>query len=169
MSEPVPAILSLGSNLGDRARTLATAVDEIAALDGVDIVAVSSVVETVALKPDGADAAAPAYLNLVAAIATTLAPESLLAELNRIEHEHGRTREVRWGDRTLDIDIVALGGLELSTAKLTLPHPQAANRSFVLVPWLEIDPAAELPGVGPIDRLPAAHEVVRRYRAEADS
>jgi 2-amino-4-hydroxy-6-hydroxymethyldihydropteridine diphosphokinase len=169
VSEPVPAILSLGSNLGDRAGTLTAAVDEIGALDGVELITVSETVETVALKPDGADATAPAYLNLVAAIETTLAPELLLAEVNRIEHEHGRTRDVRWGDRTLDIDIVTMGGLELATQQLTLPHPQAGNRSFVLVPWLEIDASAELPGVGRIDRLPAAHEVVRRYRAEADS
>jgi 2-amino-4-hydroxy-6-hydroxymethyldihydropteridine diphosphokinase len=165
----VPAILSLGSNLGDRLRTLVEATSEIGALDGVDLLAQSSTFETPALTPDGVDASAPAYLNLAVEVATRLAPETLLAELNRIEQEHGRTRDVHWGDRTLDIDIVTMGGLELATESLILPHPQARYRSFVLVPWLEIDPAAELPGVGPIGRLPAAHEVVARYRAEADS
>jgi 2-amino-4-hydroxy-6-hydroxymethyldihydropteridine diphosphokinase len=169
VSLPAPAILSLGSNLGDRAATLAAALDDIGALDGVELLAVSGIVETVALKPDGADATAPAYLNLVARIRTTLEPERLLADLNGIERAHGRTRDVRWGDRTLDIDIVAMGDLELQTQTLTLPHPQARYRGFVLVPWLEIEPAAELPGIGPIDRLPAAREVVARYRAEDDS
>lgn len=169
MSETVLAILSLGSNLGDRAATIAAALDDIAALEGVELLAVSGMVETVALKPYGADATAPAYLNLVARIATGLEPQRLLAELNGIEREHGRTRDVRWGDRTLDIDIVAMGDLQLATETLTLPHPQARYRSFVLVPWLEIDPAAELPGIGPIDRLPAALEVVPRYGAEDDS
>jgi 7,8-dihydro-6-hydroxymethylpterin-pyrophosphokinase len=76
---------------------------------------------------------------------------------------------VHWGDRTLDIDIVSMNGQQRQSERLTLPHPQAENRSFVLVPWLELDPDAELPGIGRIDRLPAAHEDVRRYRAEADS
>jgi 2-amino-4-hydroxy-6-hydroxymethyldihydropteridine diphosphokinase/dihydroneopterin aldolase/2-amino-4-hydroxy-6-hydroxymethyldihydropteridine diphosphokinase len=165
----VPAILSLGSNLGDRARTLADAVDEIAGLDGVRLEAVSDLFETVALKPEGPDATAPAYLNIVVIVATTINPESLLEELTRIEQAHGRTREVRWGDRTLDIDIVSMGGLQQESERLTLPHPQAAKRSFVLVPWLALDPDAELPGIGRIDRLPAAREDVPRYRAEADS
>jgi 2-amino-4-hydroxy-6-hydroxymethyldihydropteridine diphosphokinase len=169
VSDPVPAILSLGSNLGSRSRTLADAIDEIAALDGVRLEGASSVYETVALKPEGSDADAPAYLNLVVRITTTLAPEVLLAAVSAIEHEHGRTREVRWGDRTLDIDIVAMGDLELQTPVLTLPHPQAGLRSFVVVPWLELDPDAELPGIGRIDQLPAAGEDVARYVAEADS
>ena len=169
MSAPLRAILSLGSNLGDRAATLAAAVDDIAALEGVRVERVSGIVETAAIKPHGVDEAAPTYLNLVAEIATTLEPEVLLAALNRIELAHGRVREERWGDRTLDIDIVTMGGLRLQTDALTLPHPRAAERAFVLVPWLELDSEAQLPGVGAIWVLPAAHEVVSRYRAEADS
>jgi 2-amino-4-hydroxy-6-hydroxymethyldihydropteridine diphosphokinase len=169
VSERVRAVLSLGSNLGDRERILEAAVGDIGALDGVDVVAVSSVVETPAIKPHGVDVDAPSYLNLVAEVTTALPPDELLAVLNAIEHKHGRVRDVAWGDRTLDIDIVSMGELELSTETLTLPHPRAAERGFVLVPWLEIDPAATLPGIGAIDRLPAAHEHVARYRAEADS
>lgn len=169
MSEHVRAILSLGSNLGDREHTLRAAVAQIGALDGVELGAVSSIVETAALKPDGVDTAAPAYLNLVAAVTTTLSPHNLLSALNRIEFANGRTREVRWGDRTLDIDIVSMGELRISDAELTLPHPRAAERGFVLVPWLEIEPEALLPGIGPVNRLSPAHEVVPRYGAEADS
>jgi 2-amino-4-hydroxy-6-hydroxymethyldihydropteridine diphosphokinase len=163
------AILSLGSNLGDRGRTLSDAVDELAALDGIVLNGLSSVYETVALKPDGADAAAPRYLNQVVSLTTTMEPAALLAALNRIEHDHGRTRDVRWADRTLDIDMVTMGDLELQTETLVLPHPQAAVRAFVVVPWLELDPEAQLPGIGRIDALPAALEDVPRYRAEADS
>jgi 2-amino-4-hydroxy-6-hydroxymethyldihydropteridine diphosphokinase len=169
VSEPVRAVLSLGSNLGDRERILRAAVDDIGDLAAVDVVAVSSLVETPAIKPHGVDTAAPRYLNLVAEVSTTLSPGELLTALNRIEHRHGRVREVTWGDRTIDIDIVSMGELELSTESLTLPHPRALERGFVLVPWLEIDPKATLPGIGAIDRLPAAHEDVPRYRAEADS
>jgi 2-amino-4-hydroxy-6-hydroxymethyldihydropteridine diphosphokinase len=161
------AILSLGSNLGDRERSLRDAVADIAALDGVIVLGTSGLVETAAIKPTGVDATAPAYLNAVAKVLTTLSPTDLLARLNQVEANHGRVREVRWGDRTLDIDIVAYGDLIQDDPSLTLPHPRAAERSFVLVPWLELDPEAVLPGVGRIDGLPAAAANVSRYPAEA--
>jgi 2-amino-4-hydroxy-6-hydroxymethyldihydropteridine diphosphokinase len=169
VSEPVRAILSLGSNLGDRSGILHDAVDDIGELDRVRVTAVSSLVETPAVKPHGVDVSAPSYLNLVVEVSTSLSPPELLAATGQIEQKHGRVRTETWGDRTLDIDIVSMDGLELSTLTLTLPHPRAAERAFVLVPWLEIDPGATLPGLGPIERLPAAHEDVSRYRAEADS
>jgi 2-amino-4-hydroxy-6-hydroxymethyldihydropteridine diphosphokinase len=165
----VRAILSLGSNLGDREQTLRAAVAQIGGLGGVELAGVSSIVETAAIKPDGVDTSAPAYLNLVAAVTTTLSPHDLLTALNGIELANGRTREVRWGDRTLDIDIVSMGELRMSGSELTLPHPRAAERGFVLVPWLEIEPEAVLPGIGPVSRLSPAHEDVPRYGAEADS
>jgi 2-amino-4-hydroxy-6-hydroxymethyldihydropteridine diphosphokinase len=169
VSERVRAILSLGSNLGDRERILTAAIADLEALDGVEVVAVSGAVQTAALKPHGVDESAPPYLNLVVELSTSLSPDTLLAATSGIEGQHGRVREVVWGDRTLDIDIVTMADLQLKTDVLTLPHPRAAERGFVLVPWLEIDPDASLPGVGRIDRLPAAHEDVRRYRAEAES
>lgn len=169
MTAALRAILSLGSNLGDREGTLRDAIRHLGAIEGVEVLQVSSIVETPAVKPQGVDETAPAYLNLVLAIDTTLSPRQLLAETGRIELDHGRVREVVWGDRTLDIDIVSMGDLELASETLTLPHPRASERAFVLVPWLEIDPAATLPGIGAIDQLPAAHEDVPRYRAEADS
>jgi 2-amino-4-hydroxy-6-hydroxymethyldihydropteridine diphosphokinase len=167
VSDGTVAILSLGSNLGDRERSLRDAVADIAALDGVILRGTSGVVETAAIKPTGVDATAPAYLNAVARVLTTLSPPDLLARLNGIEANHGRVREVRWGDRTLDIDIVTFGDLIQHEPSLTLPHPRAVERSFVLVPWLELDPEAVLPGIGRIDALPAAAANVSRYPAEA--
>jgi 2-amino-4-hydroxy-6-hydroxymethyldihydropteridine diphosphokinase len=161
------AILSLGSNLGDREQNIRDAVADIAALSEVSIRTTSGLVETLAVKPTGVDPSAPAYLNAVVAVATSLSPTALLAALARIEREHGRVREERWGDRTLDIDIVTFGALQQWDVALTLPHPRAQERAFVLVPWLQIDPDATLPGLGRVDGLPAAAEDVRRYPAEA--
>ena len=152
----LPAVLSLGSNLGDREATIRAAIAEISRIDGVTVVAASSLVESAAVKLDGVDEDAPAYLNAVVAIRTALDPDDLLTALNAIEHEHGRVREVRWGDRTLDIDIVDFGGLRVDSDRLTLPHPRAAERGFVLVPWLEIEPLATLLARGRVDQLPAA-------------
>ena len=163
-----PAVLSLGSNLGDRETTIRDAVAEIAAIPGVTITAASSIVETAALKQQGVDTDAPAYLNAVVIVRTTLAPERLLEAVGAIERAHGRVRDERWGDRTLDIDIVACGGLRYVSETLTLPHPRAAERAFVLAPWFEIDPNADLPGYGRVaDLLAVAHDVVWPFAAEA--
>lgn len=164
---PVTAVLSLGANLGDREATLRAAAHEIAALDGVTATASSTIVETPALTLAGIDESAPAYLNAAIQVSTTLSPDALLAELNAIEHAHGRTREVRWGARTLDIDIVVFGDVVRDDSRLTLPHPRAAERAFVLEPWLQIDPQASLPGHGPVsDLLAASGETVTTYSAE---
>ena len=169
MIEPVRAILSLGSNLGDREGTLGAAVESIAGIDGVHLEKVSGIVETPAVKPHGVDVAAPAYLNLIVAVTTASSPEELLAALSEIEQDHGRVREERWGDRTLDIDIVTMGDLVQASPTVILPHPRSSERAFVLVPWLEIEPDASLPGIGSVALLPAAHEDVSRYETEADS
>jgi 2-amino-4-hydroxy-6-hydroxymethyldihydropteridine diphosphokinase len=169
VSDGTVAILSLGSNLGDREQNLRAAAADIGALDGVTVLATSPLVETPAIKPTGVDADAPAYLNAIVKVSTTLSAPDLLARLNQIEADHGRIREVRWGDRTLDIDIVAYGDVIQDDPSLTLPHPRAAERSFVLVPWLDLDPDAVLPGIGRIDALPAAAANVSRYPAEAES
>jgi 2-amino-4-hydroxy-6-hydroxymethyldihydropteridine diphosphokinase len=163
----LPAVLSLGSNLGDREATIREAVAEIGRLPGVTVVAASGLVETAALKPHGADAEAPAYLNAIVAVRTSITPEQLLAALGGIESAHGRVRKERWGDRTLDIDIVAVNGVRIDSERLTIPHPRAAERAFVLVPWLDIEPKASLPGFGRIDELPAADRtLVHPYDAE---
>lgn len=153
-----PAVIALGANLGDREATLLDATREIADTPGIELVAVSPVHETAALKPDGVDPDAPAYLNAVVLVRTTLAPQPLLEVLNAIEQEHGRVRAERWGDRTLDLDIVDFAGLRSSSDRLTLPHPRAHERDFVLRPWFEIDPDATLAGHGRVADLLTALE-----------
>ncbi|QWT24197.1 2-amino-4-hydroxy-6-hydroxymethyldihydropteridine diphosphokinase [Subtercola sp. PAMC28395] len=149
----LPAVIALGSNLGDREATLRSAVAEIEALDGVIVDAVSSLYETDALKPEGIDLSAPAYLNAVMLVRSALTAHQLLAALQGIEQTHDRVRAERWGDRTLDLDLITFADLEQSDEVLTLPHPRAFERSFVLAPWHEIAPHATLLGKGPIDEL----------------
>lgn len=160
--------LSLGSNLGDREAEIRDAVRQIDTLEGVRVVAASTLVESTAVTPDGVDLSAPPYLNAVIAVRTAMPPRALLNELQAIERRHGRVRDERWADRTLDIDIVAYGGLVRRENDLTLPHPRAHERGFVLRPWLQIDADATLPGCGRIDVLPAASDDdVRPYESEA--
>lgn len=153
MKGPHRAVVALGANLGDRAGTIWQAVSELAAADGVLVTAMSGLHETVALTLGGPDPDRPAYLNAVALVQSERGPGELLRLLHRIETAHGRTREVRWGDRTLDLDLIDVDGMVLETPELTLPHPRAAQRDFVLAPWLEVDPEARLPGLGRVDRL----------------
>ncbi len=160
----VPAVLALGSNLGDREATIHEAVADLAAEDGIRVQQVSPLVETPALKLSGIDYQAPAYLNAVVVVDTVLGPHDLLDVVNVVEQRHGRVREERWGDRTLDIDIVDYAGRVLDDERLTLPHPHAWERGFVLAPWLAIQPDAELPGHGRIDLLLAAtSDEIRPY------
>ncbi len=158
------AVVAFGANLGDREGTIAAATRRLADTPGVRVVAVSPVYETAAVKLDGVDETAPRYLNGVLVIETELEPHALLDVLQRIELEHGRTRETRWGDRTLDLDLIDVDGIELADDRLVLPHPRAWERAFVLQPWLDVDPDAEIPGRGRIADLRAAttDEVVRR-------
>jgi len=149
------AVISFGANLGDRQATLLAAARELAEADGVEVTAISPVIETAAVRPSGVDHAAPAYLNAVALVTTTLTPDSLLDVLTGIEQAHGRIRAERWGDRTLDLDIVDFAGLASSSERLTLPHPRAFERDFVLKPWLAVDPDAVLPGHGRVADLVA--------------
>ena len=161
------AVLALGSNLGDREAIVRAGIRDIAALHGVHLTAASGLVETPALKPEGVDTDAPAYLNAVVTVETTLDPHELLRALNGIERGHGRVRDVRWGDRTLDIDIIEFGGLTIDTPDLTVPHPRAGIRAFVLAPWLQVQPDATLSGLGRIDTLLAATgETPAPYPAE---
>jgi len=150
----VPAVLALGSNLGDRAGTIQAAVDLLRAEPGVDVRAVSRLYETPALKPEGIDEDAPAFLNAVALVHTLLEPLALLGVVNRVEDALGRVREERWGDRTIDIDIVDYDGIVSDDdPRIVLPHPRAHERAFVLVPWLDVDPGARLAGYGPVAEL----------------
>ena len=150
----IRAVIAMGANLGDRADTIAAAIERLGATDGVDLVAVSELVETVAIRPDGPDDTHPDYLNGVAIVDTTLSAASLLAVLHSIEDDHGRTRTERWGDRTLDLDLIVFGDV-VEDGNIVIPHPRAHERSFVLGPWLSLDPDASIPGRGLVRELPA--------------
>ena len=147
------AVVALGANLGDREATLRTAVAELDGEPGVRVVAASPIVQTPALKLEGVDEEAPAYLNAVIAVDTVLGPRALLSVLQRVETRHGRTREVRWGDRTLDLDLLAYGSAAVLDQDLVVPHPRAHERAFVLDPWVRMDAGAVLPGHGRVADL----------------
>lgn len=149
MTDVRRAVLALGSNLGDRLATLQSAVDALAAAPGVDAVAVSPVYET---DPVGGPEQ-PDYLNAVLLVDTPLPPRALLQRAHAVEQEQGRVRGERWGPRTLDVDVVAVGDLTVDQPDLQLPHPRAHQRVFVLVPWAEVDPGAWLPGHGTVAEL----------------
>jgi 2-amino-4-hydroxy-6-hydroxymethyldihydropteridine diphosphokinase len=135
--------LGLGSNVGDRLANLRAAADRLA------VVARSSVYET---EPQGEVLDQPDFLNAVVAIETSLDPEGLLRRVKELEAELGRDfGQVRHGPRVIDIDLLLLGDIEMSTERLTLPHRDVLNRRFVLEPLLELDP--ELPFRDALDRL----------------
>jgi 2-amino-4-hydroxy-6-hydroxymethyldihydropteridine diphosphokinase len=144
-------VFSLGSNLGDRLANLQGAVDAIRDTPDVIVVDISSVYET---EPVDSPEDSPEFLNLVIVGETTLEPRTLLERAQAIEDAFGRERgEDRNSPRTLDVDLVMVGNTETEQTDLTLPHPRAHERGFVLLPWVEIDPVAELPGHGPISPL----------------
>ncbi|MEU2350722.1 2-amino-4-hydroxy-6-hydroxymethyldihydropteridine diphosphokinase [Modestobacter sp. NPDC049651] len=148
------AVLSLGANLGDRAGTLRAA---ITALKDDGLVARSMLYET----PPWGPVEQPPYLNAIVVVRGVRDAAGWLARAHELEQAAGRTREVRWGARTLDVDVVTVtaddGTPVLSDdPELTLPHPRAHERAFVLVPWLSLEPTAELPGAGKVADLVAA-------------
>lgn len=120
------AYIALGSNVGDRTAHLDRARRMITALPQTRIIACSSVEETVAVGP----VRQPAFLNQIVAVETALTPEELLDALQQIERTGGRERGVRWGPRTIDLDIVSLDSATRQTPRLTVPHPELVNRDF---------------------------------------
>lgn len=153
MTEPVRAILGIGSNLGKRRRTIRTALKALAGTPGIKNVFMSPLYESHALTEAGVDQTMPAYLNGVIRIDTTLKSKELLDVIRKIEDANGRVRLTRWGSRTLDIDIITFGTEIKATKELTIPHPRAYDRAFVLVPWAAIEPDAVLPGHGSVAEL----------------
>ena len=137
------AVLSLGSNVGDRQSHLRAGLEVIAAQ--VAVLAVSPTYET---DPVGG-IAQPAYLNCVALVDTSDAEEAL-AVAHLAEETRGRLRNRRWGPRTLDVDVIDVDGQMRADPRLTLPHPRAHEREFVLRPWLDVAPEAQVPGHGPV-------------------
>jgi 2-amino-4-hydroxy-6-hydroxymethyldihydropteridine diphosphokinase len=142
-------VLAVGANLGDRLGTLQGCVNAIGRLPDTDVLALSPVYQT---APVGGPPQ-PDYLNAVLTAATGLGPRELLEAAHGIEAEFGRVREVRFGPRTLDIDIISYAGQVSDDPVLTLPHPRAHERAFVLAPWLDVDPQATLPGRGRVREL----------------
>ena len=137
------AVLALGSNLGARNETLSEAVADLVDRPEVRLLAVSPIVQT---KAVGGPAGQPDFLNMVISVETSLQPLELLRHCQSVENKHHRVREVRWGPRTLDVDVVIYGDVKSDDPVLTLPHPYAAQRAFVLYPWAQMDPAATLEG-----------------------
>jgi dihydroneopterin aldolase / 2-amino-4-hydroxy-6-hydroxymethyldihydropteridine diphosphokinase len=151
----VPVVLALGANLGDADATIHGAAQTLASIDGFTVDAVSPLVST---SPVGGPQQ-PDYRNAVVLGSTILDPNALLGACHRIEQQHGRERLVRWGARTLDIDLIAYGRpgspsevvlppdlpvTDDAIERLVLPHPRAHTRAFVLAPWSAVDPSAEL-------------------------
>jgi 2-amino-4-hydroxy-6-hydroxymethyldihydropteridine diphosphokinase len=148
------AVLSLGANLGDRAGAIRTA---LTALTGEGLVARSTLYET----PPWGPVEQPPYLNAVAVVRGERDAAGWLALAHELEQAAGRTREIRFGPRTLDVDVVTVIGDDgepvlSDDPVLTLPHPRAHERAFVLVHWLTLDPGAVLPGHGRVSDLVAA-------------
>ncbi len=162
------AVLSLGSNCGDRLANLQGAIHAFADTPDVKIAAVSSVYETTPVDaPDGSSD----FLNAVLLADSTLSVHVLLDRAMAVEDAYGRERSEPNGPRTLDVDLVVVGDRVSDAEELTLPHPRAHLRAFVLVPWHEIDPHAQIPGRGKVSDLLAdleTHGVVRRPDLELE-
>lgn len=142
-------VFSLGSNLGQRMDYLQSGLDALFDAPGMSFVALSPVYET---DPVGGPSQG-AYLNAVVIAETSLDPRTLLDRALGVEDAFGRVRKERWGPRTLDVDIIMVGNLLSDEAELTLPHPRAHERAFVLVPWAQADTSAVLPGRGSVAAL----------------
>jgi 2-amino-4-hydroxy-6-hydroxymethyldihydropteridine diphosphokinase len=142
-------VIALGSNQGERLAMLQGAVDALADTPDLTLVAVSGVYETDPVGgPDQPD-----YLNAVVVAEGPQSPRTLLERALAIEDAFDRSRDIRWGPRTLDLDVVAVGELTVDEPDLVVPHPLAGERAFVLVPWHDADPSAVLPGAGPVADL----------------
>lgn len=162
----VRCVLALGSNLGDSQATLASAVQALETAEGVVVVNASPLART---KPVGGPDGQRDYLNQVVEIETRLSPHELLDLAQQIEADHKRVRHERWGPRTLDVDIVTYAQATIDSPRLQVPHPSAAERAFVLLPWSWMDPVALLGG-RPVRELAEEaadkHEVTRLDEGE---
>ncbi len=143
------AVLSLGSNLGERMDHLQGAVDALFDAGTLTLVALSPVYETAPVGGPDQDA----YLNAIVVADSEFGADVLLERTQSVELAFHRERDVRWGPRTLDVDLVAYGDEVRESAALTLPHPRAHERGFVLRPWADVDPDAVIPGRGSVRDL----------------
>jgi 2-amino-4-hydroxy-6-hydroxymethyldihydropteridine diphosphokinase len=141
------AVIALGSNLGNRELNIDSAIAELAKI--IEITHLSTNHET---DPVGGPEQ-PKYLNAVLIAETQLDPHELLISMLEIENKLGRKREIHWGPRTIDLDLIVVGDEVVVSDVLVLPHPRAHERKFVLEPWLEIDPTAQIPGLGLVESI----------------
>ena len=146
------AYVGLGANLGPREITLLRAVDLLAETEGVEVRAVSQLRET---KPVGV-VDQPLFLNGAVVLDTSLSPRELLDRLLEIEHELGRVRDVRWGPRVVDLDLLVYGDRQIEEPGLRVPHPRLHERRFALEPLAELDPELAVPGLGRVENALAA-------------
>ena len=151
-SVPRAVVLALGGNLGNVPVTLKRAIDEMSGWDGLEITQVSPLVRTRAVLRPG-QKPQPDYWNAVAMGTLSMAPLQLLDRIHELEARLGRVRHEVWGSRTIDIDIIQVDGVSSDDPRLTLPHPRAHQRAFVLSPWLMAQPKAELSGFGAASEL----------------
>jgi 2-amino-4-hydroxy-6-hydroxymethyldihydropteridine diphosphokinase len=155
------SFIGLGSNLGDRAENLRQAIRALQATPGIEVAQVSGIYET---EPVGGPAQ-PDYLNAVVEIDTHFGPRAIFEACMTIEHALGRERstEEHWGPRVIDLDVLTCGDLMVSDPDLEIPHPRIAERAFVLVPFSEIAPYIDIPGLGRVhdleERLLVTHTV----------
>lgn len=146
---PRQAVIAMGGNLGEVSETFRKVLARLSQTSGVGVVEVSPLVRTAAVLGEG-QAEQPDYLNAIVIVSTMLSPLELLQLLQEIEDEHGRERSEHWGARTLDLDIIDYQGVISEDEQLTLPHPRASQRAFVLLPWSLVAPTAELAGAGEV-------------------
>ncbi|MCU7853056.1 MAG: 2-amino-4-hydroxy-6-hydroxymethyldihydropteridine diphosphokinase [Candidatus Thiodiazotropha sp. (ex Monitilora ramsayi)] len=150
-SNRVTAYVGLGSNLEQPQSQVLKALTELAHLPNTSLTTKSSLYRTSPVGPSDQ----PDFINAVASLLTALSPEELLDELQSLEQRHGRTRQgMRWGPRTLDLDLLLFSDMTIDTARLQVPHPRIAERAFVLYPLAEIAPGnLMIPGVGLLNNL----------------
>lgn len=141
------AVIALGSNLGNRELNIDSAIAELAKI--IEITHLSTNHET---DPVGGPEQ-PKYLNAILIAETQLDPHELLISMLEIENKLGRKRDIHWGPRTIDLDLIIVGDEVVVSDVLVLPHPRAHERKFVLEPWLEIDPTAQIPGFGLVESI----------------
>jgi len=149
----IPAYVAFGANLGEPFETLRAAAVAVGRRPGVELVAGSPIYRTRPIGPPGQ----PDYANAVARVETTLTADALLDALHAVESEFGRVRDVRFGPRTLDLDLIWYDGRRLDSDRLTLPHPRAHEREFVLRPLADVAPGIDLQGetvAALLERLP---------------
>lgn len=148
---PSHAYIGIGSNLDNPIKQVLSAISHLQQAPSITVEQVSPWYKSRAIGPvDEPDYISPDYINGVVHISTTLSPIELLNALQTIENAHHRERTIRWGARTLDLDILLFDDITLNTERLTLPHPELLNRNFVLYPLTDVAPAIILPNNMPL-------------------